>query len=360
MTPRGAGRETPAPTVTMRPHLIRLRGDETGRRRRTGEGAARMRLTGASGPGNGDERRGGGRRALRALAVIALPLLLAACGQDDPATNEPAVATVAPTIAATTVAPTTAPEVPAVAPGTSASPGASPGATPVGSGALTLGTLVDRVDQAWAGVDSYRARFVAGPADGTPVAVASPVAAGTVSEAVREVVRPDRQRQVVRTSDGAETEAIAIGNRLWVRGALAGELRPDAAPDAWIEVEAPAAGATGAFAGLSSPPASPLSGFPENLRPQEVRPLGPVEVDGRTCEGYGAAATTQFGDRIDYTISLGPDDLPCAIESRVGQVVSRTVYDAYGDPLAIEPPATALPPASPVAVATPATPVGRD
>lgn len=334
-------------------HLIPL-GAGTAIDRWAEEGAGTMWRTGATGRSRGPDR-GGGRRGPLAAVVIALPLLLAACGQEEPPPEATAVAT-----AAATTAPTVEESTPEGGIGPGGSPAASPASSPAESGALTLGALVDRVDRAWAGVGSYRARFVAVRTGGTPAAVASPGAGGGVSDVVREVVRPDRQRQVVRTTDGAETEAVAVGGRLWVRGALARELRPEAAADAWVEVDPAVPGAGEAVAGLLAPATSPLAGLPENLRPQEVRSLGPIEVDGRTCQGYGAAGTTPLGARIDYTILLGPDDLPCAIESRSGQTEGREVFEAYGESLSIEPPAAALAPASPAPGATPATPAGRD
>jgi len=302
-------------------------------------------------------RRRTGRRSGAATAglALALPLLLAACGGGDEAPT-PAPATEPP--AATTEAGTPAAD--GIGPG-----GGTPAASPA-AGAVTLGDLVARVDAAWAGAGSYRAVFSPLAAGATPAAtpLATPATGATGIESLREVVLPDRQRQEVRRGGEVTSEAIAVADRAWVRGELARAFRPDAPADAWVEVDPAAVDVesdAGRFvAALVAPTASPLAGIPERLRPQEVRPLGPVDVGDRTCEAYGAADTTEIGGRIDYTIALGPDDLPCFIETRSGTGGGRTTYEAYGEPLTIEPPATALPAATPIPGATPATPAGRD
>lgn len=287
---------------------------------------------------------------------LVLVLVLAACGQSDP---EPEPTPVPPTA-------TVAAE--GIGPGVG-----SPAASPAASGEPTLGDLVGRVDAAWAGVGSFRAVFAQPSAGGaTPVApaatplagAATPTALSGATESVREVVLPDRQRQIVRQRGEVTTEAVAIGERVWVRGDLARQPRPDAAADAWVAID-PAAVDPNSDAGrlaaaLTAPVVSPLAGIRQGLLPQEVRPLGPVTVGDRTCEAYGAADTTEIGGRIDYTIALDADDLPCFVETRTGSVVGRTTYEAYGEALSIEPPASALPMASPPANATPATPIGRD
>ena len=152
-----------------------------------------------------------------------------------------------------------------------------------------------------------------------------------------------------------------MGGRVYVRGELAAELRPGVAADTWVEVDpatlSPATELGQALLGLTAPITSPTAAIPPNLRPQELRPLGSVGGAGRTCQAYGAAATTETGGRIDLTIAVGPDDLPCFVETRSGGVVGRFTYEAFNEPLTIEPPANAVPAASPTA---PGTPIGRD
>jgi len=280
--------------------------------------------------------------------ILVLVFVLASCGQSEQTPATPVTTTVSAT------APADADGRPS---GGTPIAGAESGAT-----ALTFGDLAARVDAAWLGVGSYRAILATQRSQvGTPIgAAASPVVGVDGDEFVREIVLPDSQRQVVRRGETVVAEAVAVGGRLWVRGKYAQPFMRDVRAGAWVEISPATLPAGDPLTSLLAPARSPLAGLPENLRPQAVRELGPVESEGRTCQVYGAANTTEIGGRIDYTIALGPDDLPCFIESRTATAGARTVYDAYGEPLAIAPPAESIAATTPIAGATPATPIGRD
>ena len=294
---------------------------------------------------------GRGPRPEAALAaLLAVPILLAACGGGS---GGQAATAVPPTVAAAN----------------SATTAAAPTGAP-----RTVGELADRVDAAWAGVRSYRSVYTA---EGTGIPVpaaalpdASPAASPAASppavvdriEISREVLLPDRQRQERRAGGAVVSEGVAIGDQVFVRGAAAEALLPGADPAAWLAVDRAALGPAAAdplLARLAAPfPAgSPTAAVPDNLRPQELRPLGPVEVAGRRCEAYGAANTTELGVRIDLTFAIDADDRPCFVETRSGSAGGRETFAAYDLPLTIEPPAASTPVA---ASALPATPAGRD
>jgi len=93
--------------------------------------------------------------------------------------------------------------------------------------------------------------------------------------------------------------------------------------------------------------------------PQVVREMGNVDFDGRTCHVYGAADTVaDTGMRIDYTIALDEQDLPCYIETSTGGVTQgRDEFTGINSPIQIEAPQAATP-VSGVPVA--GTPAGRD
>lgn len=312
-------------------------------------------------------RRARRTRATPALLLaLSLPLVLAACGGDDPATT--------PTAPAVATAP--------IPPPPGGLPAGAASATPSGE-PQTLGELTDRINAAWAGIDSFRSVFVAEGASlpvvpapvvaGSPAAaspVASPVAASPVAspptaprrlELAREVLLPDRQRQTERADGAVVSEAVAVGGRIYVRGTAAAALRPGANPTAWVEADpatvATVAAADPLLARLAAPIISPAAAVPDNLRPQELRPLGPIEVAGRTCRAYAAANTTALGSRIDITFAIDAADLPCFVETRSGAAGGRETFEAYDLPLTIEAPTGAIPAASP---ALPATPAGRD
>jgi hypothetical protein len=297
-----------------------------------------------------------GTRSLpSAIKIVVLLAVLAGCGPMPEAT------------------PTTTPE---TAPPTEESV-ATPG-TPA-SAELTLGELAERVNAAWPAVNSYRITFTGstsatstglgtpvarplGTPGATPVATlgATPVARprGTFVS-MREVVLPDRQRQEVRGLGKNDHEAIAIGDRLYVRGPLVEQIAPGTLEDDWIVVD-PSSLPEGSMlsrllGGLPEVPGAPLAALPERLLPQVIREMGTVEQEGRECRVYGAADTVPAtGMRIDYTIAVDDRDIPCFIETSAGGVTQgRDEYSDVDGSFTIEPPPAATPVSVPPALATP-------
>jgi hypothetical protein len=290
------------------------------------------------------------------VALVVLLAILTGCGQMPPA------------------GPTSVPTVPA-AEGTS-----SPAASSPTAGKLTLGDLASRVNQAWGEVRSYRVTTTGQIALPAPVAtpIASPMASPVSSPiatpmatpvpprrgtfiSTREVVLPDRQREELSGAGDDDHEAIAVGGELFVRGPLAARIVPGTPPQTWLVID-PAqlpAGSTleRILSGLPQIPSSPLSALPQRLSPQVVRDLGAVASGDRGCHAYGAADTvTTTGTRVDYTIAIDANDLPCFIESSVGGVTQgRSEFSDINVSLTIEAPAAATPAAVPPPLATPGT-----
>jgi hypothetical protein len=176
---------------------------------------------------------------------------------------------------------------------------------------------------------------------------------------VREVELPDRQRQSVTGLGGEDHEAIAIGNALFVHGPLVAKIAPNSAPEDWLELD-PTSLPEGAqllhlLGGLPEIPGAPLETLPERLRAQDVRELDPVQHDGRDCRVFAAADTVPAtGMRVDYTIAIDQDDIPCFIETGAGGVTQgRDEYTDIGAEFGIEPPASATPVGIPPSLATP-------
>jgi hypothetical protein len=288
------------------------------------------------------------------VAIVLLPIL-AGCGPMPEAT------------------PTTTPETAPPSEERVATPG-----TPA-TAELTLGELAERVDAAWPAVRSYRITFTGSTSAmatglGTPVARplatpgatplatpgATPVARprGTFVS-IREVIVPDRQRQDVRGLGANDHEAIAIGDRLYVRGPLVEQIAPGTPEDVWIVVD-PSTLPEGSMlsrllGGLPEVPGAPLATLPQRLLPQVIREMDTVEFDGRECRVYGAADTVQAtGMRVDYTIAVDDRDLPCFIETGTGGVTQgRDEYSDIDGSFTVEPPAAATPVSVPAALATP-------
>jgi len=239
---------------------------------------------------------------------------------------------------------------------------------------LTLGDLSVRITNAWGDLSAYRitsmgASVMASAPPGsssTPVGHAS-ATPGTTPVAreretftfMREVLLPDRQRQVVSGFGANDHEAIMSGDRLFVRGPVVAQIAPDAPVDTWISVDQTLIPDGSVFSqllgGLPQAPSAPLSALPQRLWPQQVRDLGIVRVNGRDCQVWGAADTAQAtGMRLDYSIAVDADNLPCFIETSAGGAVQG--YDEYEilDSLTIEAPAAATPVSILPGLATPA------
>jgi hypothetical protein len=165
---------------------------------------------------------------------------------------------------------------------------------------------------------------------------------------------------VVTGLGGDDHEAIVIGNDLFVRGPVVRSLAPTTGENDWIGIDlnkVPAgASLPPLLDSLRALPQSPLANLPDRLKPQVVRDLGSVDFDGRTCHVYGAADTvTDTGMRIDYTIALDEQDLPCYIETGTGGVTQgRDEFTGINAPIVIEAPQAATPVSGIVARGTPA------
>jgi len=173
------------------------------------------------------------------------------------------------------------------------------------------------------------------------------------------VVLPDRQRQEVRGLGENDHEAIAVGDRIYVRGPLVEQIAPGAPEDVWIVVD-PSTMPAGSMlsrllGGLPNVPAAPLAALPPRLLPQVIREMGTVDLEDRECRVYGAADTVPAtGMRVDYTIAVDDRDIPCFIETSAGGATQgRDEYSDIDGSFTIEPPPAATPVSVPPALATP-------
>jgi hypothetical protein len=273
--------------------------------------------------------------------------------------------------------PETAPTTPPETTPSIEEPVATPG-TPA-STELTLGELAERVNAAWPTVRSYRITFTGSTVSmptglGTPIArpmatpAATPIATPGATPvarprgtfvSIREVVLPDRQRQDVRGLGEQDHEAIAIADRLYVRGPAVEQIAPGTPDDIWIAIDPLSLPERSMLSrllgGLPEIPAAPLASLPERLLPQVIREMGVVEHDGRQCRVFGAADTVPAtGMRVDYTIAVDDRDIPCFIETGTGEVTQgRAEYTAIDGAFTIEPPVAATPVSVPPGLATP-------
>lgn len=286
-----------------------------------------------------------GRRFVRSATLLLLPLAIAGCGAMPEAT------------------PTSVPS----AVETKTSGVATPAAT--AAARLTLGDLANRVDAAWANVESYRVVRTGAAApiptdDHDHPATATPAAATPVSDpgqffATRDVILPDVQHMTVTGLGENDFEAISNGATIFVRGPLTHQIDPLVSSESWVSID-PAMLPEGSLlanllGGMPAMPAPPFTGITERLAPQEVREMGPAEVGGRTCQTYGAADTKlTTGQRVDYIFGIDANDLPCFIETRAGTTTyGHEEFSLFNEVPAPELPRSATPVAIPAVMASP-------
>ncbi len=209
-----------------------------------------------------------------------------------------------------------------------------------------VGEIADRIARAWAGVRSYRSVFTT-----TQRLPGTPAPSVVTIEVIEEAVLPDRRHRIMRENGVVTAELIIVGSTVYVRGiALPGFSTPRPDPDAWLLVD-PAIAQAGddvasLYAAVATPIAPPYAALSPEERLRDAVPLDRIEIGGRTCQRYRIADTTMTGERVEILLALGPDDLPCSIETSAGGTDSRSVF-TYNLPITIVPPELATPIASP-------------
>ena len=211
------------------------------------------------------------------------------------------------------------------------------------------------------GLGTPVARPLATPA-ATPIATpgATPVARPRETfVSIREVVLPDRQRQDVRGLGDVDHEAIAIGDRLYVRGPLVEQIAPGTPVDVWIVVDpSTRARALDALAparrSARDPCCRPWRRYQSGCCHRSSARWG-RQARWPRVPRFGAADTVPAtGMRVDYTIAIDDRDLPCFIETGTGGVTQgRAEYSDIDGSFTIEPPLAATPVSVPPELATP-------
>ncbi len=187
--------------------------------------------------------------------------------------------------------------------------------------AVTVGDLVAGVEAAWSTVTSMRTTFWSAEVS----TVGTPAADGVVT--IEEVVMPSN-RHVVQETDGVVTdEQLVVDGRIYMKGTLVpAAIAPMVDTNTWVEVD-PAAATSDSPAAMQvayllSPVVSPFAGVSTETRGMLATPIGDIEVDGRTCQGF------TFGDAagITYELTIDEHNLPCRLIQTAGGYASVTAY----------------------------------
>jgi hypothetical protein len=172
----------------------------------------------------------------------------------------------------------------------------------------------------------------------------TPAAAKTAQQRTEsETILPDRKHTVTTVDGVLQSELLLVDGMIYARGPAAPGLSPTRPnPDEWTTID-PATIDASSLAGqalsfFSKPLTPPYGELSKNERERAAVPGEPVTVNGQTCDTYTIADTTQTGDRIEITLAIGANDLPCSIQSRLGESTSLTTYE-YNIPLSIDAPA---------------------
>ena len=235
-------------------------------------------------------------RSRRLLPLLALLIVLAACGSGTPEpTPEP-----------------TSPPAPTAAPGE-----------------LSVGELVERVEAAWPQVRTLRTTSMAGP---TPADAPDVTPPSGVETSVEEAIAPDTRR-LVRSTDGVVTdEMVWIDGTVYMWGSfVANAVAPEVGPATWVtvdpEVVPPDTPVGLQLAYLTRPMDSPFGRISPEVRALPAAEAGTVQVGGRACTLYTFADTTDTGVRVDYELALDAENLPCQLVQRAGGFQNSSVYE---------------------------------
>lgn len=229
-------------------------------------------------------------------------------------------------------------------PTTVASPtvGPAPTLTP---GQVTVGSLITRIAGSWDKVQTVRSEFtttVTGPATpgATPTAMQQ-------TDVITEEIKPDRRRVVTKVN-GATTEEIRVGNRIYMRGAFVTQMvAPNVGPTIWVTVDPsvvpPDSPVGQEIASLTSPIAPPYQTVSDQMKRRAATPAGSVQVAGRTCTAYTFVDVSPNGGRIDYTLAIDDQDMICSLTQSAGSVQNVTTFAFNVPGLQVIPPDQATP-----------------
>jgi hypothetical protein len=196
----------------------------------------------------------------------------------------------------------------------------------------TVGELADRIAAAWTGVSTYRMVSRNVEAAGTPVAQGQ-------AEIVYEVVMPDRKHWISISEGKVISESVVIGSDVYLRGSSTEPVTPGAG--GWFAVDPasldPESQEAMQIEAIMGPVLPPYAGLSQDERGRTAKPLGAINVNGQECQAYQIVDTTETGERVDVTLAMNVDDLPCSIQTKVSGVDYLTTFE-FNIPLTIAAP----------------------
>ncbi len=242
------------------------------------------------------------------LACLSLGIALAACGSDDKPNATPT------------------------------SPPTAPSAEQSGP---TVGSLADQIAAAWSSVTSYRTVSGGQGGIGQASAPAGTPTGASIIEVTTDIVMPDRKHQVTTMNGTVQEEYLVVDGKLYSRGSEVISMPSTPVAGGWNEVDItavdPQSPASQLVAALMAPVQPLYAGLSDDERERNAKPLGTIIVNNQSCQAYQIVDTTQTGERIDITLAIGSDNLPCSIETKAGGTDYLTTF-TFNIPLTINAP----------------------
>jgi len=196
-------------------------------------------------------------------------------------------------------------------------------------GELTVGDLLNDVDEAWPGVTSMRITSTSGPipadqSDGTP--------SSNGSVTIEEWTAPNNRRLIESLANVVTNEQVFIDGKVFMWGMFVGtSVAPEVGPTTWVildpEVIPPDTPVGYRVAYITREPGPPFAAVSDEIRQRPAKEAGTVQVGDRSCTLYTFVDTTQLGERIDYELALDESNLPCQLVQRAGGFQNSNVYE---------------------------------
>jgi len=208
-------------------------------------------------------------------------------------------------------------------------------------GGVTVGSILDQIDTAWAATHSWQVTSWTQQGDVT----STPPVDGQVTV---ELVIPSVGRLITMHNNGIVVdEQMLAGGHVYMKGRMVpAAVAPNLDTETWVEVD-PRTGTSSSpiaaqVAYLMSPMTSPFTATLPETRAQEATNTGSIELRGRSCTVWS------FGNResgIAYQLAVDSHYLPCQmIESASGYAnVTTFAFNLPG--ASITAPQVATPPA---------------
>lgn len=211
-------------------------------------------------------------------------------------------------------------------------------------GEVTVDSLLQRIDAAWAKTTSMSAISWTAPQSDPMAGIGTPPANETVT--TERVIKPASRSISMSIGGAVADEQIAINGNVYFRGtSVSNGIAPFIDTSTWIKVSPTSVAADSPIGQqltyLTAAPAPPYGTVSADLRARGAVHNGQVRDGDRTCDIYTFQDRTD-GTGIIYTLAIDAQDLPCYLLQSGGGYANITAW-TFDDPaITIVAPANAI------------------